>query len=88
MARGLPFTYGPSRTVLESSTARAMGVHTAILYRPSFHRFPPNSIGSELGYGATSVNKGFKNKFWQYKKCLTGPKHSKTNIDEPIDTLG
>ena len=26
MARGLPFTYGPSRTALESSTARAMGV--------------------------------------------------------------
>ena len=27
MARGLPFTYGPSRTALESSTARAMGVY-------------------------------------------------------------
>ena len=26
MARGLPFTYGPSRTAPKSSTARAMGV--------------------------------------------------------------
>ena len=28
MARGLPFTYGPSRTAPKSSTARAMGVIT------------------------------------------------------------
>ena len=28
MARGLPITYGPSRTAPKSSTARAMGVNT------------------------------------------------------------
>ena len=32
MARGLPFTYGPSRTAPKSSTARAMGVLITAYY--------------------------------------------------------
>ena len=50
MARGLPFTYGPSRTAPKSSTARAMGVISVL-------RHFLNSVNSGLPRGVYSVGR-------------------------------
>ena len=42
-----------------------------------------------FGHGATSVKKSLRNHFGRINNVyITGPKHSKTKIDEPLYTRG